>query len=96
MKKFVPDFPENEIKWTNIRHTAFRLTLEDDPSLGTQPAINSFAANGNTSVEQLQDTYLKYIEQEKTALKSRSVIKKSTQTRWGGKFKSKKDVPDLN
>lgn len=96
MKKFVPDFPENEIKWTNIRHTAFRLTLEDDPSLGTQPAINSFAANGNTSVEQLQDTYLKYIEQEKTALKSRSVIKKSTQVRWGDLYKNKKDVPDLN
>ena len=54
MKKFVPDFPEMKLR-DNI-HTAFRLTLEDDPSLGTQPAINSFAANGNTSVEQLQDT----------------------------------------
>ena len=83
------------MKWTNIRHTAFRLTLEDNPSLGSQPYINSFAENGRTSATQLRDTYLKFIELEKTALDSREVIEPSNQIRWGGKYTSRKDVEDF-
>ncbi len=60
---------------TNIRHTAFRLTLEEAPELGRQPEINAFAANANTSVEMLQETYLRFIEQESTAKKVRAKIK---------------------
>ena len=38
-----------KVLWGIIRPRAFRLTLEDDPSLGMQPKINSFADNGHTS-----------------------------------------------
>ena len=92
MSKYLPDFQTSECKWTTIRHTAFRLTLEDDPSLGVQPKINSFAENGRTSVNMLRDTYLKFIELEKTAKESREMIEDSRQVRWGGKYKSRKDV----
>ena len=90
--EYLPDFPKSERKWTNIRHTAFRLTLEDNPQLGVQPFINSFAENGRTSSQQLRDTYLKFIELEKTALDSREKIEPMKQVRWGGKYKSRKDV----
>ena len=95
MEKYLPEFPKKEMKWTNIRHTAFRLTLEDNPSLGSQPYINSFAENGRTSANQLRDTYLKFIELEKTALDSREIIEPSNQIRWGGKYKSRKDVEEI-
>ena len=60
---------------TNIRHTAFRLILEEVPDLGRQPDIHAFAANGNTSVEMLQETYLRFIEHESTAEKVRAKVK---------------------
>jgi len=63
---------------TNIRHTAFRLTLEDAPELGQAPAIHSFAENGMTSAKMLQETYLRFIEQESTAKKVRAKIKPGT------------------
>jgi hypothetical protein len=69
--------PSKGITMTNIRHTAFRLTLEDDPALGRQPEINAFAANANTSVEMLQETYLCFMDQELTAKRSRAKIKPS-------------------
>ncbi len=96
MDKYLPDFPKSESKWTTIRHTAFRLTLEDNPQLGVQPHINSFAENGRTSSAQLRDTYLRFIELEKTALDSREVIDEMRQIRWGGKYKSRKDVEDAD
>ena len=96
MGKYLPDFPRSECKWTMIRHTAFRLTLEDDPSLGVQPKINSFAENGRTSVNMLRDTYLKFIELEKTAIDSREKIEPQRQVRWGGKYKSRKDVEKIS
>ena len=52
---------------TNIRHTAFRLTLEEVPELGSPPGIYAFAQNGMTSAEMLQRTYLRFIEEEATA-----------------------------
>ncbi len=94
MESCLPDFPREGMKWTTIRHTAFRLTLEDDPSLGMQPKINSFADNGHTSPQQLRDTYLRFIELEKTAIEAREKIEPSREVRWGGKYKSKKDVEE--
>ena len=70
-----PPIPSEGMTMTNIRHTAFRLTLEEAPELGRQPEINAFAANANTSVEMLQETYLRFIEQESTAKKVRAKIK---------------------
>ena len=88
----LPDFPSDAKKWTTIRHTAFRLTLEEDKTLGVPPEINAFAENGHTSADQLRKTYLRFIDQEGTALKSRDMIAPRKQVRWGGIYKSKKDV----
>lgn len=65
---------------TTIRHTAFRLTLEEAPELGQPQAIHSFAENGMTSAKRLQETYLRFIEQESTAKKVRAKIKPGTWT----------------
>jgi len=92
METCLPDFPKEGMKWTTIRHTAFRLTLEDDPSLGVPPKINAFADNGHTSPQQLRDTYLRFIDLERTAMEAREKIEPSQEVRWGGKYKSKKDV----
>ena len=88
----LPDFPVKERKWMTLRHTALRLTLEDDPSLGVPPKINAFAHNGHTSPQQLRDTYLRFIDLERTAMEAREKIEPSQEVRWGGKYKSKKDV----
>ena len=92
MSKALPEFPKEDIKWTTIRHTAFRLTLEEDKTLGIPPEINAFADNGHTSPDQLRSTYLKYIDLEASAKKSRKTISPRKQVRWGGKYKSKKDL----
>ena len=69
------EIPSKGMTMTNIRHTAFRLILEEVPDLGRQPDIHAFAANGNTSVEMLQETYLRFIEHESTAKKVRAKVK---------------------
>lgn len=74
MNEFLGDFPKDEMKWTTIRHTAFRLTLEEEPSLAIPPKINSFADNGHTSAQQLRDTYLRFIDAERTAKETRATI----------------------
>ena len=90
----LPDFPKESMKWTTIRHTAFRLTLEEMPSLGMSPQINAFADNGHTSPQQLRDTYLRWIDADKTAREAREQIPESRNVRWGGKFKTRKDLED--
>ena len=92
IQECLPEFPVADCKWTTLRHTAFRLTLEDDSTLGIPPKINAFADNGHTSADQLRSTYLKYIDLEGTAKKSRKTIAPRKQVRWGGRFKSKKDI----
>ena len=72
----IDNFPLEYQRLTTIRHTAFRLTLEQDPSLGSPNKIHSFAFNGHTSVKQLQETYLKEIDAERHAKESRKRIKK--------------------
>ena len=70
--------PSKGITMTNIRHTAFRLTLEEAPELGTQRHIHSFATNAGTHPDMLQKTYLRFIEQESTAKEMRAKIKPGT------------------
>jgi hypothetical protein len=62
------------IDWTTCRHTAFRLTLEDHPELGTTQYIRDFADNGHTSQKMLEERYLRFIQREKTAAKARASI----------------------
>ena len=56
------------------------------------PKINAFADNGHTSPDQLRKTYLRYMELEATAKEARKNIPASKNVRWGGMFKSKKDI----
>ena len=44
------------------------------PELGQEPGIQAFAANGLTSVEMLRATYLRFIEEDATAKRSRVKI----------------------
>ena len=92
LQECLPEFPVADCKWTTLRHTAFRLTLEDDSTLGIPPKINAFADNGHTSADQLRKTYLRYMELEATAKEARKNIPASKNVRWGGLFKSKKDI----
>ena len=92
IQECLPDFPVANRNWTTLRHTAFRLTLEDDSTLGIPPKINAFADNGHTSPDQLRKTYLRYMELEATAKQARENIAASKHNRWGGKYKSKKDI----
>ena len=92
MEGSLPNVSSNARYWTTLRHTAFRLTLEENKALGVPPEINAFAENGHTSADQLRKTYLRFIDQEGTALKSREMIAPRKQVRWGGRFKSKKDI----
>ncbi len=69
------DMPSSGRSWTTIRHTAFRLTLEEVPELGIPPLIKTFASNAHTSPEMLRSTYLNYMDAEKTAEKVRAKIK---------------------
>ncbi|MEX0649862.1 MAG: hypothetical protein WD200_02590 [Candidatus Andersenbacteria bacterium] len=70
-----PPIPSQGMTMTNIRHTAFRLTLEEVPELGRPPDIYAFAQNGMTSAEMLQSTYLRFIEEEATAKRARAKIR---------------------
>jgi hypothetical protein len=57
----------SNFRMTEIRHTAFRLTLEDRPMLGQRGYIDEFARNGHTSPEMLEKNYLRYIRLENQA-----------------------------
>ena len=50
--------------WTNLRHTAFYLTVRENPDLRDPIELSTFAVNGFTDVEMFQNTYLKKIDQE--------------------------------
>ena len=58
------EIPSDGMTMRNIRHTAFRLMLEEALELGRQTEVHAFAENGMTSVKMLQETYLRFIEQE--------------------------------
>ena len=52
--------------------------MEDDPRLGQEPRIHAFAANGLSFAEMLRTTYLRIIEEESTAKRTRAKIKPGT------------------
>ena len=74
-KKFKSHLPEN-LTWTTLRHTAFRLTLEDDDGLSKMDELINFARNGHTSVPMLQDHYLNQINLERATKRAMQVIPK--------------------
>ena len=69
--------PSKGMTAMTIRHMAFRLPLEEVPSLLQSPQIATFAANGMTSATMLHRTYLRFIDQETTAQKVRQQAKPS-------------------
>lgn len=60
---------------TQVRHTAFRLLLEEDPQLHSVAGLREVAAAGNTSVDQLRETYLDPIQSAANAAEIRSRLK---------------------
>ena len=75
VEKCLPDFDLGNKPWTTIRHTAFRLTLEDIPSLWLGTELRTFAHNGHTSPDQLQTTYIAPIQSVRTAQESREYLR---------------------
>ena len=73
-----PPIPSKGITMTSIRHTAFRLTLEEAPELGQEPGIHAFAANGLTSAEMLRENYLQFDKKGYTVIRTRAKIKPGT------------------
>tara|TARA_B100000579_G_scaffold433693_1_gene452978 strand:+ start:182 stop:1582 length:1401 start_codon:yes stop_codon:yes gene_type:complete len=65
---------KGKMTWTNIRHTAFACTVMDNPDLRDPLKLKSFAANGFTTVEQFNKTYLNKIDAEQVARESRKKI----------------------
>lgn len=77
------------IDWTTCRHTAFNLTLEEYPELGTTQDIRDFADNGHTSPKMLEEGYLRFIQREKTASSKGTGRQQSLQ---GSVFTYKRDA----
>ena len=69
------ELPVGACSWTTIRHTAFRLTLEEFPTFGQTGSIKKFAFNGHTSEQMLRETYLNYIENDQLGDIARETIK---------------------
>ena len=69
------ELPVGTCSWTTIRHTAFRLTLEEFPTFGQTGSIKKFAFNGHTSEQMLRETYLNYIENDQLGDIARETIK---------------------
>ncbi len=70
-----PPIPSEGIKVTNIRHTAFRLTMEEAHELGQEPGMHAFAVNGLTSSEMVRANHQPIIEEEVTVKRTRAKIK---------------------
>ena len=77
IENFVPNFSCDARCWTTIRHTAFRLTLQEVPELGTQEYIDRFARNGHTSADQLRKTYLKIFQGEEMLVRFKDQFRPS-------------------
>ena len=69
------ELPVGKCSWTTIRHTEFRLTLEEYPAFGQTKSIKRFAFNGHTSEQMLRQIYLKYIENDQLGDIARETIK---------------------
>lgn len=79
-EKFNTAIDIKALSWTTIRHTAFRLTLEDNPDLDAPKKLRDFAANGHTSEKMLLERYLNPIRREQQARGSREKIKPGKHT----------------
>ena len=56
---------------TNIRHTAFYLTIQENPELfNTESKLKTFAENGHTSADMLRETYINKIDTERQSLEA--------------------------
>ena len=86
MKKCLPDFDLGAKPWTTMTHTAFRLMLEEDPSLWLGHRLRDFADNGYTSPQHLQETYITPIQSEQTAAETRENIRSAG---WSSKVRIK-------
>ena len=80
-EKFEAGIDIQQLKWTTIRHTAFRLTLEDLPELDAPKALKNFAENGHTSREMLLERYLNPLKREQQARAAREKIKPGKHSR---------------
>ena len=68
VEKIKPKIKKREkMTWTNIRHTAFVLMVQANPDLRDPTELAKFAANGFTSVQMFNDTYLKKLDIEESA-----------------------------
>ena len=75
VEKIKPKIKKREkMTWTNIRHTAFFLMVQANPDLRDPMELAKFAANGFTSVQMFNDTYLKNLDIEESARKSRQKV----------------------
>ena len=79
-EKFEAGIDIQQLKWTTIRHTAFRLTLEDLPELDRPKELKDFAENGHTSREMLLERYLNPLKREQQARAAREKIKPGKHT----------------
>ena len=79
-EKFEAGIDIQQLKWTTIRHTAFRLTLEDLPELDAPKKLRDFAANGHTSEKMLLERYLNPLKREQQARAAREKIKPGKHT----------------
>ena len=61
--------------WTNLRHTAFVLMIEENSDLRETSELIDFAKNGFTSLDQFQKTYLDKMDIERRASESRKKVK---------------------
>ena len=82
---------------TNIRHTAFYLTIQENPELfNTESKLKTFAENGHTSADMLRETYINKIDTERQSLEAvvsdkQKKIDSGETVRWENpEFKKKK------
>ena len=69
----------NSITFTNIRHTAFFIMVEEYRHLfNTESEVTSFAENGFTSYDMFKETYINKVDAEAKARKFRKATKKKT------------------
>tara|TARA_R100000231_G_C5265058_1_gene146859 strand:- start:176 stop:613 length:438 start_codon:yes stop_codon:yes gene_type:complete len=69
----------NSITFTNIRHTAFFIMVEEYRHLfNTESEVTSFAENGFTSYDMFKETYINKVDAEAKARKVRKATKRKT------------------
>ena len=71
-----PPITRKELAPKQVRHTAFRLIVEEDPTYYSTPeGLNELAYQGNTSVRELREKYLEPVRREIQTAKGRARLK---------------------